>query len=393
MNAVDLTAALVQFDSRNPSLVSGSTGERGVACFLAGVLDDWGFSTELVDVTGSRCNLIARAGAATAGARTLMLNGHLDVVGTDDMTHPPFVPSIVDGLLYGRGSADMKGGIATMCVAARDAVRRGIDGEVIIAAVIDEEYESLGTRALLASGVRADAAVIAEPTGLAMCPAHRGFVWARLEFRGRAAHGSRYDLGIDAITHAALVIAELHRMQLDVLHRRAHPLLGRPSLHASTIAGGTGLSTYPDRCAVEIERRTIPGETAATFLDELDEACSLVRHSNPTLDVAVKITTSQLPSDVPLQAPVLAGLGRALREEDLPIRIEGLSAWTDAALLNEAGIPAICFGPGDIALAHSSTEWVPVREIHDAARVLDRFISEWCNFRVNQVDAQVDAAK
>lgn len=381
MNAVELTAALVQFDSRNPSLVAGSTGERGVACFLGRVLDDWGFRTELVDVAGDRCNLIASAGAAVAGARTLMLNGHLDIVGTDDMTHPPFVPSIVDGRLYGRGSADMKGGIAAMCVAARDALRRGIDGQVIIAAVIDEEYESLGTRALLSSGIRADAAIITEPTGLAMCPAHRGFVWARLDFRGRAAHGSRYDLGVDAITHAALVIAELNRTQLDVLHRRVHPhpLLGRPSLHASTIIGGTGLSTYPDRCTVEIERRTIPGETATTFLEELNEACDIVRRSNPTLDVSVQISTSQLPSDVPLGAPVLAELERALGEENLPVRVEGLSAWTDAALLNEADIPAICFGPGDIALAHSSTEWVPVREIHDATRVLERFISAWCN--------------
>ncbi|MGI8509859.1 MAG: ArgE/DapE family deacylase [Gemmatimonadaceae bacterium] len=379
MNAVELTAALVQFDSRNPSLVSSSTGERGVACFLGRVLDDWGFRTELVDVADGRCNLIARAGAATAGARTLMLNGHLDIVGTDDMTHPPFVPSIVDGLLYGRGSADMKGGIAAMCVAARDALQRGIAGQIVIAAVIDEEYESLGTRALVSSGVRTDAAIITEPTGLAMCPAHRGFVWARLDFRGRAAHGSRYDLGVDAITHAALVIAELHRLQLDVLHRRSHPLLGRPSLHASTIAGGTGLSTYPDRCTVKIERRTIPGETEATFLQELNESCHIVRSSNPTLDVSIQVTTSQLPSDVPLDAPVLAELERALKEENIPIRIEGLSAWTDAALLNEAGIPAICFGPGDIALAHSSTEWVPVQQIHDATRVLERFISTWCN--------------
>ncbi|MGI8766756.1 MAG: ArgE/DapE family deacylase [Gemmatimonadaceae bacterium] len=379
MNAVELTAALVQFDSRNPTLVPGSPGERGVACFLARVLEDWGFRTDLVDVVNGRTNLIARAGAGMPNSRTLMLNGHLDVVGTDDMTHPPFVPSITDGLLYGRGSADMKGGIAAMCVAARDAVRRGIDGEVVIAAVIDEEYDSIGTRALIVSGVSADAAIITEPTALAVCPAHRGFVWAQLDFHGRAAHGSRYDLGVDAITGAALVIAELDHMQREVLCNSSHPLLGRASLHASLISGGTGISTYPEHCSVEIERRTIPGETAQTFLDELDEACREVRRWHPALAVEIQLTTSQGTSDVPVGTPVVHELGRALDAEKLPVRIEGLSAWTDAALLNAAGIPTICFGPGDIALAHSATEWVPVRQIHEATRVLDRFIGEWCN--------------
>lgn len=379
MNAVELTAALVEFDSRNPALVSGSPGERGVACFLARILDDWGFRTELTDVASGRTNLIARGGAGRPDSRTLMLNGHLDVVGTEGMTHPPFVPSITDGLLYGRGSADMKGGVAAMCVAARDAVRRGIDGEVVIAAVIDEEYESLGTQALVAAGVSADAAIIPEPTGLAICPAHRGFAWARLDFRGHSAHGSRYDLGVDAITHAALVIAELDRMQRDILHDTTHPLLGRASLHASLISGGTGINTYPDRCIVEIERRTIPGETAQTFLDELNEAYRTVHRSHPTLEMEIQLTTSRLPSDVAVDIPVVRELQRALAAEELPIRIEGLSAWTDAALLNEAGIPSICFGPGDVALAHSAAEWIPVREIHDATRVLDHFIGQWCN--------------
>lgn len=379
MNAVELTAALVEFDSRNPSLVTGAPGERGVAHFLARLLDEWGFRTELAAVTDGRANVVARAGQARPGARSLMLNGHLDVVGTDDMTHPPFLPQLDGDRLYGRGSADMKGGIAAMCVAARDAVRDGVEGEVIIAAVIDEEYESLGTRALLDSGVRADAAIICEPTRLAIAPAHRGFAWARLVFAGRAAHGSRYDIGVDAITHAALVLAELDRMQRDLLPLRVHPLLGRASLHASLVSGGTGISTYPDRCTLEIERRTIPGETAETFLGELRDACDSVRQLQPALDVQFELTTSQLPSDVAADAPIVAGLRRALGEQGLAASVQGLSAWTDAALLNAAGIPAICFGPGDIALAHATTEWVLVSEIESARQVLERVITTWCN--------------
>lgn len=381
MKPAELAAALIEFDSRNPSLAPDAPGEHQVALFLAGILEAWQFRVELQEVVPGRSNLIARAGRSLPEARSLMLNGHLDVVGVERMSHPPFKPDVVDGNMYGRGSADMKGGIAAMCVAARDAVEQGVDGEVIIAAVIDEEYESLGTRALIASGVRADAAVITEPTRLSICPAHRGFVWARLDVHGRAAHGSRYDIGVDAITHAALIIAELDRMQRRSMSQRTHPLLGRGSLHASLISGGSGISTYPELCTVEIERRTLPGETERTFLDELASAIAMVRDTHPYLDVDITLTTSQLPSDVSREAPVMVAMLDALEQEGLPLRVEGLSAWTDAALLNEAGIPAICFGPGDIALAHSATEFVPIAELDSATRILTRFVDSWCNTR------------
>lgn len=379
MTPAELTAALVQLDSRNPSLVPGAPGELQVARFLADLLESWQFRVELQEVVSGRFNLIARGGRSDPSAKSLMLNGHLDVVGVEGMTHSPFAADLADGNMYGRGSADMKSGVAAMCIAARNAIESGIDGEVLITAVIDEEYESLGTRALLASGLRADAAIITEPTRLALCPAHRGFVWARLDVRGRAAHGSRYDLGVDAITHAALIIAELDRIQRTTLPHRTHPLLGRGSLHASLIAGGTGLSTYPDLCTVEMERRTLPGETERTFLDEISAAMAMVRNAHPDLHVDVSITTSQRASDVSRDAPVMLEMVDALQAERLPARIEGMSAWTDAALLNEAGVPAICFGPGDIALAHSATEFVPIAEIDAATRVLGRFIRKWCN--------------
>lgn len=379
MNAVELTAALVELDSRNPALVPQAPGEYGVACFLAGILRDWGFSVDLADAAPGRPNLTARAGRARPGAATLLLNGHLDVVGVDGMVHAPFTPTLRDGVLYGRGSADMKSGIAAMCVAAQRAAESGIDGEVIITAVIDEEYESLGTRALVASGLRAHAAIITEPTRLMICPAHRGFAWARLTVSGRAAHGSRYDLGVDAITQAALIIAELDRIQRDVHPSRTHPLLGRASLHASTITGGTGISTYPDRCVVGIERRTIPGESSATFLAEIHEALEHVRRTYPALDVTVELATSQGPSDVAPDAPIAQALGDAIRASGRDVRVEGMPAWTDAALLNDAGIPTVCFGPGDIALAHSAEEYVPAAEIDAAADVLERLVSTWCN--------------
>jgi acetylornithine deacetylase len=272
----------------------------------------------------------------------------------------------------------MKGGLAAICAAAVAGVSSKAKKQILIAAVVDEEYESLGLRALLASGVRADAAIIAEPTRLAICPAHRGFAWFDVSVRGRAAHGSRYDIGVDAITHAGLLLAELDQLEGTRDSGPRHRLLGRGSLHASKIRGGVGMSTYPEECDLAIERRTLPGESAEQAMREITDACARVKAKRPDFDARVTLSTAQLPSDVPSDAPIVKRLRGALERENVPVRIEGLSAWTDAALLNEAGIPAICFGPGDIALAHAAEEFVPVDEIGKATRVLTRIVREWC---------------
>jgi acetylornithine deacetylase len=375
-DAVALARALIQIDSRNPTLVPDSPGEGDCARALASVLDDWGFSVEMTDRVPGRPNVVARLGPGDAPA--LMLNGHLDVVGVEGMIHEPFAAEVRDGRIYGRGSADMKGGLAAMCAAAVAGVSAKAKKQILIAAVVDEEYESLGLRALLASGVRADAAIITEPTRLAICPAHRGFAWIDVSLRGRAAHGSRYDIGVDAITHAGLLLAELDQLEHTRDSGPRHRLLGRGSLHASKIRGGVGMSTYPEECELAIERRTLPGESAEQAMREITDACERVRARRPDFDARVTLSTAQLPSDVPPDAPIVKRLRGALERENVPVKIEGLSAWTDAALLNEAGIPAVCFGPGDIALAHAAEEFVPVEEIGVATRVLTRVVREWC---------------
>ena len=374
-----LTRALVRVDSRNPTLVAGAPGEGPCAALLRDVLDAWGFRTELHDAAPGRPNLVARiGGAAEEAGRSLMFNGHLDIVGVEGMIHPPFTADERDGRLYGRGSADMKGGIAAMCAAALRAARGGLRGEIVIAAVADEEYESLGTRALLERGVRADACVVTEPTRLAIMPAHRGFVWLEVEITGRAAHGSRWDIGVDAIRHAGLLLAELDAHDADVLPRRTHPLLGRGSLHASLIEGGIGMSTYPDRCVLRLERRTIPGETATDAIDEVQRACDRIRARRATFAAEVRLLVTQGPSDVAVASPLVQGLGAALGASGERVTVEGMSAWTDAALLNDAGIPAVCFGPGDISLAHAAEEYIPLDEIDRATSVLASFASRWC---------------
>ncbi|HMF99808.1 MAG TPA: ArgE/DapE family deacylase [Gemmatimonadaceae bacterium] len=382
-DAVALARALIQIDSRNPTLAPDSPGEGDCARTLASVLDDWGFSVELMESVPGRPNVIARIGPGNAPA--LMLNGHLDVVGVEGMIHNPFSAQVRGDRIYGRGSADMKGGVAAMCAAAAKGAQADSSRQILVTAVVDEEYESLGMRALLADGIRADAAIITEPTRLAICPAHRGFVWMDIVVTGRAAHGSRYDIGVDAITHAGLLLAQLEKLERTRESGPRHQLLGRGSLHASKIQGGVGMSTYPELCNLAIERRTLPGESTEKALGEIRDAFAKVRSEHPQFAARVTLNTAQLPSDVPIDSPIVKRLRGALEREGVPVKIEGLSAWTDAAPLNEAGIPTICFGPGDIALAHAAEEFVPIEEIDIATRVLTRVVREWCEDSVTTI--------
>ena len=388
-DAVALTRELVRVDSRNPSLVPGAPGESAVASVLARILESWGFRVRVQDAAPGRPNVIAWMTSDAAGPdglgdtsppanARLLFNGHLDVVGVEGMVHPPFDATTRGGRMYGRGATDMKGGIAAMCAAAALAADDGIRGDILITAVVDEEFKSAGTTALVKSGLRARAAIVTEPTRLAIAPAHKGFAWVEVVVSGRAAHGSRYDIGVDAIRHAGLLLAELDVFDEEELVRRTHPLLGHASLHASIISGGIGMSTYPDRCVVHLERRLVPGERAEDAAMEVELACARVRARRASFEAEVIAGFAQAPSDVPVDAPIVRGLAGALAEAGMPAAIEGLSAWTDAALLNDAGIPSICFGPGDIALAHAAEEWISEREIEQATEVLTRLAGRWC---------------
>jgi len=376
LDPIALTEALVAIDSRNPRLVPGAPGEMECAQFLAQVLGGWGFAVSLAEVAPGRPNVVARIGPT--GKSPLVLNGHLDVVGTDGMEHEPFVAVTRDGDLFGRGSSDMKGGIASMCVAAARAAARGsLVSEIIITAVCDEEFESIGTRALLDAGLRATGAIITEPTRLAICPAHKGFAWMEVQLQGRAAHGSRFDVGIDAIRHAGLFLGALDDFEQQVLTRRTHPLLGRPSVHAATIHGGTGWSTYAEHCAIRLERRTIPGETSDSVLAEVQALCDAQHAMRSTFGARVSLACAQPPSDLAVDAPLTRAVIDAAQSHGLSGEVAGLSCWTDAALFNAAGIPALCFGPGDIARAHSAREWVEVVQLERATDVLEQVCASW----------------
>lgn len=264
-----------------------------------------------------------------------------------------------------------------MCSAAARAVDAGLDGELVICAVTDEEFRSAGTSTLLSRGVRASAAIVTEPTRMAIAPSHKGFVWFDVTVAGRAAHGSRYDVGIDAIRNTGLLLAQIDNLERTELIGRTHPLLGRASIHASLIEGGIGMSTYPDRCVLKLERRTIPGESTEAALDQIKQSCAAVKTRCPEFEATVTVEFAQAPSDVALDAAIVTALEHAMRAEGEKEGVIGLSAWTDAALLNEAGIPAICYGPGDIALAHAAEEYVDSAEIERACKVLTRLALDW----------------
>lgn len=368
---VPLTQALVRIPSVNPELEADGAAEAAVATQCAAWLESWGFSTQRIEVADRRWNVVGTVGS---GSPVTVLNGHLDTVGVAGMSIEPFAGEIHDGRLWGRGSADMKGGVAAVLAAAKrfaDAGSRAT-GTLHVVLTADEEHASLGMQAYVAGPVAADRAVVTEPTGLAVMPAHKGFLWLTATFEGVAAHGSRPEVGVDAVRHAGWYMAELEAHHHLLASGDRHPLLGPGSFHFGRMKGGSAPSVYPDHCSVEIERRTLPHE-GPEVEREFRDALERLRASR---GVRASLTADlyRPGSDVAEDAPVVVGLLEAIAVEGHAARVEGMTAWVDAAYLNLAGIPAVCFGPGSIGAAHTADESVPVEELETAANVLARFL-------------------
>lgn len=373
---IRLLCDLVAIDSVNPSLVPDGAGEAAIAVRIAREMEAIGLETTVEDVRPGRPNVVGLLDSGRPGP-ALMLCGHIDTVGVAGMT-APFDPVVRGDRLYGRGAQDMKGGVAAMIGAARRVRESGglRAGRLIVAAVADEEHASLGAEALVRRW-RADAAVVTEPTDLTLGVAHKGFAWLRIVATGRAAHGSRPAEGRDAIFRMGRVLTRLEALDVALQQRPPHPHVGPPSLHASLISGGRELSTYPDRCEAQVERRTIPGERDAVALEEIDEILDDLRHADREFVATAELIFRRGAYETPHDHAIVGNLAEAARVVGLDPKRGGVAFWADSAILGEAGIPTVLFGPGGSGL-HGPDEFVVISEVLACQEALARLAHDYC---------------
>lgn len=366
---------LVRLPSVNPmgrELPPEITGEQRVTAYLVEFFRGLGVPFEQQQAAPGRANVVARLDVPGA-RRTLLLEAHQDTVPTDNMTIEPFGAHVENGRLYGRGACDVKGGMAAMlgCFARLVRERPAGCGNVVMACSVDEEHSMLGVRELARRGPRADFAVVAEPTRLAIVHAHKGVVRWFLSTAGRSCHSSAPQEGINAIYRMGHVLVALERYADDLSRRPPDPLLGPATLSVGRIGGGTSVNTVPDGCCIEVDRRLIPGEQPEAALTDL----MTYLRERAGLDVAVE--ASPMGIEMPALAPegseeIRRLLGAAIDAERGSHTVHPVPYGTDAATLAAAGIPAVVFGPGDIAKAHTRDESIPLDEVEQAACILYR---------------------
>ena len=371
----ELTARLVSIDSTNPTLSPDAAGEEEIAAYVADWCRDRSLDVRIVDADG-RPSVVAVA-RGTGGGRSLILNGHLDTVGVAGMDDP-FRPRVEAGRMYGRGAGDMKASVAAMMAVVAGARTMDLRGDVIMTAVSDEEAYSVGTTAVLDSGMTADAAIVTEPTNGDVLVAHKGFVWADVITQGHAAHGSRPEDGLDAITKMGAFLQGLEQLQADLEQRNGDPLLGSGSVHASVIDGGREMSSYPATCRLGVERRTVPGETAQSVIAELEEIAEGCRRADPDFKATIDLTFERRPFSIDAGHEIVE-LVRAVaaRTSGRRPRVSGSAGWMDAALLSERSIPTVIYGPAGGGY-HGDNEWVDVSSIEACAEVLTEVAKAYC---------------
>ena len=375
-------ADLVAIDSVNPTLVEGAPGETEIARLTSRHMREAGLEVARYEPEAGRPSVVGRLAGAGDGP-ALMLNAHYDTVGVEGM-EAPFSPSIRDGRLYGRGAYDMKGALAACIEAARLVGGSGTRpaGDVLVAAVADEEYASLGTADLLERRARGelafDAAIVTEPTSLDLCVAHRGFTWIEITTRGRAAHGSRYREGVDANLRMGRVLQRLETLIEDLRSRPGHPLLGPPSMHAALLEGGSGISTYSARCTLQVERRTVPPETRESVEEEIAAMLEDLRAEDPSIEVAWSTFFHREPFETTPEAPIAACVSRAARRvRGRAPEVIGDSPWMDSALTQAAGVDSVVIGPHG-AGAHADVEWVDIESCARLAEILAEAAADYC---------------
>ncbi len=368
---------LVRTNSINPKLISDGPGEKEIGHYIASLLTEIGVSVHVNTIEEDRSNILAVI-EGTGGGPSLMLNGHMDTVGVDGMVDP-FSAEIRNGRLYGRGSQDMKGGLAAMITAIKALVNSGIrlKGDVLASFVIDEEFVSTGAEAVVKK-YKTNAAIVTESTNLHMCVAHRGFGVYEITTKGKAAHGGNPEEGIDANLHMGKVLGALDNLSAKLNQSLAHSLLDKPSLHVPLINGGKQIFIYADQCSLHYERRTMPGETEEVITGEiraiLDDLAACDDQFQYNLSKVVFREAYEISPEKEIVRLALAATEEVLGTKP---SIIGHSWWEDSALFGANGTETIILGPTGDGI-HSPVEWVDIQSVEDLSHILLNTMISYC---------------
>ena len=366
-----LLAELIALPSVNPAFLPprhSHAGEKRVADFIAATAARAGLDVELQKVLPGRSNVIARLTPKNKIQRRILLAPHLDTVGADGTK---FIPQRKNGRLHGRGACDTKGSVAAMLAALCELAQkksRPAETEIIFCGLIDEEHAQAGSRAFAARGFKADLAIVGEPTKLQVVTAHKGSLWLNLATRGKSAHGATPHLGKNAVHEMARVVEALETDYASQLKKRQHKLLGAATVNVGKISGGAQPNIVPDSCVIEIDRRTLPGETETSVRDEISRLLA-------TKKLSAKISSAKLAPALPLETDLKLPLVQSFLRSVKQSRPMGVDYFCDAAVLSAAGMPSVVFGPGDIAQAHTADEWISLAELERAKDLLVRFLA------------------
>jgi acetylornithine deacetylase len=365
-----LLAELIALPSVNPAfapLHDPKTGEKNVSDFLISVGAAAGLEVELQEVLPDRSNVLIHLKPTGKVRQTIVLVPHMDTVVA---TEAQLSPVKKQGRIYGRGACDTKGSIAAMLSAVLEMAagkQRPKETAIVVAAVVDEENAQAGSRALAASGFKANLAIVGEPTKLQVLTAHKGSVWLQLETRGRAAHGSTPELGKNAVLEMAKIVQLLETEYASQLRERKHKLLGTGTINVGTICGGRQPNIVPDACVIKIDRRTLPGETETSVRREISRL--LAKHK-----LSAKIFSTKLAPSLALETDHRLPLVQSFLQTIGQSRPMGANFFCDAAILSAAGIPSLVFGPGDIAQAHTEEEWISLTSLEQGKNLLLKFL-------------------
>ena len=372
-SVIDTLAALVRINSVNPAYGDGGT-EDNVVPFIQEFFATRGIETFTQEVFPGRRNVIARLPGRST--KRIVLEAHMDTVSIKGMSIPPFDPVIKDGRLHGRGSVDDKAGLAAMMHAVASLKEDGITPpcEVWMAAVVDEEFSFRGV-VKLCEGLQADASIVAEPTEMRAVIASKGVLRWRVIVRGKAAHSSKPHLGVNAITNMSRLVLALEAENAR-LAARTHPLLGPGTLNVGVIHGGVQVNFVPDQCAIEIDQRLLPGESAVAALARCQQVIDELARQTPGFEAFIEDPPLLVDEalDTPPEASTVQVARQVLRTLGLNDEPCGVPFGSDASKLSRAGIPTIVFGPGSIDQAHAANEFVPIDEVVKATKFYRQFV-------------------